>query len=773
MTSTLGRRLSKWLLLGMLALLLPQVYSLYLWQTPAALPASPPSGPASGSEEASASKSPPPVAERSDVEPQAKPLAPAPDENMAEEWRDGNAYVLRVQKTRVALPGAAADGGPSQADLITYNGRPVGPTIRVRRGSTLCIKLINELVRTQAPPLIIEAKPWVSSQEEPPHDLFSTNLHTHGLHVSPEGNSDNIFREIPPGGSFQYTIAIPADHPTGTFWYHPHHHGSVAYQLGNGLAGVLIVEGDSSPRKSRVRDLDEVPEIAAARERILLLQQLILERDSHGVGWVDPYDIYHDQPRPGAYEAIAINGVVQPTYTMRPGEVQRWRIINAGRAGYQELRWYNERGMELRTMPFSEIALDGLARGALVLRRSVTLYPGSRSDVLVKAPAARGSYFLCALQEDEASGSEKVKIRRLAQLVVAGRQLPMNMPAAAELATCKPFASIEAAECTVRRNVVFQYDDKRKIFRINGLSFSQQKQPEQAVLGAAEEWTLSAEAPAEGQQDEPHPFHVHVNPFEVVKIENLQTGAVYPVSEWRDTIAVESGKRVTIRLRWRDFAGKTVFHCHTLDHEDQGMMHTIRIVDPRKPAADPEMTLSECAVPAPPLRLPTIQGRPWQLQGCGHHVVLLFFRGMSCVHCVAELRKLIQTAGELDDARTMLVAVSSEPIEDPARAFQALKVPPNLKFTLLIDEHHAAFRAFGCYADAPLHGLFLINRTGTIRARYAGEAPFDDSQAICVRVRQLDKQPPVAPVTSGWEERIVENRPANNAEPAAKGRYAQ
>src|SRR5258708_39789220 len=80
-------------------------------------------------------------------------------------------------------------------------------------------------------------------QEDEPHELYITNLHTHGLHVSPAGNSDNVFREIPPGASFQYTFTIPPDHPSGTFWYHPHKHGSVAYQMANGMAGALIVEG--------------------------------------------------------------------------------------------------------------------------------------------------------------------------------------------------------------------------------------------------------------------------------------------------------------------------------------------------------------------------------------------------------------------------------------------------------------------------------------------------------------------------------------------------
>src|SRR5438132_13751370 len=122
--------------------------------------------------------------------------------------------------------------------MLTYHGRHVGTTIRGRPATTPKINVINELPTTSVPPVAVDPE-----QEDRPHDLFTTNLHTHGLHVSPGGNSDNVFREIPPGASFQYTYTVPPDHPSGTFWYHPHKHGSVAYPLANGMAGAPIVEG--------------------------------------------------------------------------------------------------------------------------------------------------------------------------------------------------------------------------------------------------------------------------------------------------------------------------------------------------------------------------------------------------------------------------------------------------------------------------------------------------------------------------------------------------
>src|SRR5436190_23993 len=126
----------------------------------------------------------------------------------------------------------------------------------------------------------------------------------------------------------------------------PHTHGSVAYQMANGMAGALIVEGRSP--SGNVRDLEEVPEIAPAKERIFVLQQLILRKDEHGVGRVDPNDVYTETPSPDAYQVTTINGVVLPTYYMQPSEVQRWRCIHAGREEPIVLRWRHHRDQPMR-----------------------------------------------------------------------------------------------------------------------------------------------------------------------------------------------------------------------------------------------------------------------------------------------------------------------------------------------------------------------------------------------------------------------------------------
>lgn len=658
--------------------------------------------------------------------------APTTAANEPEEWAFRDEYTLRVQKTRTVLP-SAADGGPTEIDVLTYNGRLVGPTIRVRRGTTFTINLINELPATSEPPLTVGP-----TQEDKPHDFHTTNLHTHGLHVSPRGKSDDVFREIRPGTSHQYTYTVPLDHPTGTFWYHPHKHGSVAYQMANGMAGALIVQGGPP---GKVRDLEDVPEIARARERVFILQQLVLRKNEQGIGRVDPNDVYQETPGPDAYQVTAINGAVLPTYYLQPKEVQRWRFIHAGRGDLISIGWRDADKKRIRTIFFHQIAIDGLATGTIRPQAVLQLYGGYRSDVLVKAPSGRGTYYLTTDQEptpEQLAAGIKSIVTCLARIIVQGPERDMALPSAADLAACKPFPSIAPGECAVKRDVVFSYDDQKKTFHLNGVSFSRQASLDKPVLGSAEEWTLNYPDDPSSSANEPHPFHIHVNPFQVVQIENIATGHVTKVDEWRDTVVVEKGKRLTIRMRFRDFAGKTVVHCHTLDHEDQGMMRAIDIVDPSRPAESDAATLIDCSTPAPLLRLPASRESVCDLSELrGRVVVLVFLRGMECTHCTQQLRNLLREVRGLADTGTTMVAVSSEPITDTGAALRFLDVPPRLPFHLLTDEDHRAFRSFGCYDQGPRHGLFVIDQGGRIRARYVGDDPFADVSAVSARVRGL------------------------------------
>ena len=125
--------------------------------------------------------------------------------------------------------------GGSRLYVRTYEGAVPGPTLRLKPGDVLRIKLINDMPPNRDPEPIDHLLP---------HRFNTTNFHSHGLHVSPSGISDNVMRMMEPGESYDIEIAIPSDHIPGTNWYHPHAHGSADVQIASGAVGALIIEGD-------------------------------------------------------------------------------------------------------------------------------------------------------------------------------------------------------------------------------------------------------------------------------------------------------------------------------------------------------------------------------------------------------------------------------------------------------------------------------------------------------------------------------------------------
>lgn len=451
--------------------------------------------------------------------------------------------------------------------LRSYNGKLVGPTLRAKPGDKIIIHLKN----------MLPANPPIDHQNmNIPHDFNTTNLHTHGLHVSPEGISDNVLRKMPPpaDGSkeadYEVEIEIPADHPTGTFWYHPHVHGSTAIQVSSGMGGALIIEGG----------LDQVPEIEAAAEKIFVFQQISYDTQ----GQIENFHTSLDfQQWEKLHRQHTINGQLYPTLTMRPGEVQRWRLIHGGVAETIMATIYGpdtnntdnmsiERIKQLPGNPLHEIAVDGLALGKIDDWPQVELQPGYRSDVLVKFEKT-GTYYLI----DEASDGDK-SLRRnkepekfLARIQVAGDRLNMPLPEASKLVPLKPFKDIdEQKDITGHQTVEFCLCEDK--FTINGNEFDP-GQVRKLKLNAVEEWRVYIDPKSVPST---HPFHIHVNPFQVAR--TGPDGKLETV--WKDTFLITSmdpNEPHKLFMHYKDFAGKFVLHCHILDHEDQGMMEMIKV----------------------------------------------------------------------------------------------------------------------------------------------------------------------------------------------------
>jgi len=249
----------------------------------------------------------------------------------------------------------------------SYQGEFIGPTLRVRPGDTIEIRLVNRL-------------------GEP------TNLHEHGFHVSPIGTSDNVLRTMPAGSENLVRVRIPRNLSPGTYWYHAHQHGLVEEQIFAGLAGVMIVDGLTQRLPPALR---HVP------DRVVALKDLQV-RD----GAIVTENIDSDAPT-----ARTVNGLVDPVLRVRTNQTQLLRLANISADIFYRLRLDGAR--------FSVIAEDANPAGRVRAWDELILPPGKRYDVLVRWPRP-GTYRLRTLPYRNGPSGDHYPERRLVTVRVTG-----------------------------------------------------------------------------------------------------------------------------------------------------------------------------------------------------------------------------------------------------------------------------------------------------------------------------------------------------------------
>ncbi|HTQ14217.1 MAG TPA: multicopper oxidase family protein [Rhizomicrobium sp.] len=591
------------------------------------------------------------------------------------------------------------------------NAPYVAPTIEVNPGDTVRMTLHNDL------PADDPSCPKVIVNMDRPHCFNTTNMHSHGLWISPAGNSDNVLIEIQPGVTFQYEYNIPSDHPAGTFWYHPHEHGSTALQVSSGMAGALIVRGNRVPTPTTHGDLDTL--LKGFTERVLVLQQIQYAcvddqgrikvkyktvdgqpvTDKNGnytvVQWVcDPGDVggiefYDDKTPsgppyngpygfgPGNWAASArftsINGLVLPVFEAKAGDVERWRMIHAGVRDTIQVQFYRLKSQAPSTdrllaadeanyvqtnctgdpIPYHVVAQDGLTMAQAHGTNIAVLQPGYRADALVVFPQAGNYCVVNAQVQPAASVSRSYVTPRLLGIVKASgqadvkdigayltnqlvgaakRTMPKNVVGTVvadlkdnlKLTSFTPHPDIEAGEVTGNQYLTFYIDTSdpdNTLFEVAQDAFDWQHPTQEPfnphpydpnridrhlVLGGVDEWTMQSRFVS-------HPFHIHVNPFQIVAIYDPNgkdvsaPGAVdaygiapgqppdpqYPGLKgvWKDTLWIKNAAppgspypqgvyTIVARTRYQRYIGAFVLHCHILDHEDQGMMQNVEIEIP-------------------------------------------------------------------------------------------------------------------------------------------------------------------------------------------------
>ncbi len=435
--------------------------------------------------------------------------------------------ILQVHLTAAA--GLVRVAG-QDATALSYNGGLPGPTLFLHPGDLLQVTVDNQLDAV-------------------------TNLHVHGLHVSPQGASDNVFLAIEPGTSFTYEYRLPPNHPPGVYWYHPHHHGMVAAQVFGGLYGAIIVQDKVS--------------IPVSRERILVISDITLDAAGRIPG---PSPMDRVIGREGTL--VLVNGQTSPQMTATPSTRERWRIVNACTSRYLRLR-----------LDGQQLQLLGMDSGRFPGPRDVQevlLTPGNRADLLVTTRS--GTSVLRTLPVDRGTADAMMgammggnrstpSATDLLTLEVTGTNKERAAPAPVPRQPAS--RDLRSEPVTAHRELIFAMGMGMGMgggagmmsFTIDGKAFDPTRVDTIVQAGAIEEWTLTNTSPMD------HPIHLHVWPMQLID----QSGPNDDVPFWQDIFNVPARSSIKVRIPFEDFTGKTVYHCHILDHEDGGMMGTIEV----------------------------------------------------------------------------------------------------------------------------------------------------------------------------------------------------
>jgi FtsP/CotA-like multicopper oxidase with cupredoxin domain len=499
------------------------------------------------------------------------------------------------------------------------------PTLRLYPGDWLILHLKNELEELDKS----AQQPQGHAQSHAAHSAHgakssdpcssgamsavSTNLHFHGLTVPAVCHQDDVLKtSIQPGDPpFEYRFQIPAGEPPGLYWYHPHIHGFSSPEVQGGASGALIIEGI----ERATPDLAGLPErVLVIRDQNLLnpdappaksepvLPKMLIDRDgdaaNNGTGFGKPA------------KDLSINFVPVPypdyppaVIQMRPGERQLWRVLNASAVTYLNLALLSQH----RPQQLGIVAIDGVPMNApqgrsppITWANHIGVPPGARVEFVMNGPPAGVPALFVTRTVDTGQGGENDPNRALAS-IVASEDAP------------EPESRLPTDSKPLPPPTLPWLGDVQPV-RVRRLYFSEKLSDPNNPNSATEFYlTMDGQTPApfdpasttpnievrqgdvedwiiENRSTELHAFHIHQLHFMLMD----WSGA--PVNEpfLRDTVNVPyyadrmlHYPSVRLRMDFRDpnTVGTFVYHCHLLEHEDGGMMGTVRVLprDDRSP----------------------------------------------------------------------------------------------------------------------------------------------------------------------------------------------
>ncbi len=431
--------------------------------------------------------------------------------------RDRSPAPDTVEVTLIASPARLSLLPGTETDVFTYNGGVPGPTLEAREGDRVIVRFRNELPE-------------------------QTTVHWHGLHVPVHADGSPI-HPVEPGEEYTYEFTLPPG-TAGTYWYHPHPHHRTGYQVGKGLYGALIVRDPADPIP---------PEVT---EKLLILADNRFRPDG-SLDFAEPgtRQARMDEKNGREGDVLFVNGQIAPTVRIRSGEVQRWRLINASAArvyrlalpGHTFLHVGSDGGLFEKPREVEEILVANSERVELLVRGT-----GQSGDAVVLQSLPYDRYLPQTRPKDWEGKLELLTLQYTEDAPVDPVTVPDRL---------RRIPILDPADADTVRTIVMTQG------RIDGQLFDPGRVDQVAALGATEIWEV------ENWVGMDHPFHLHGFQFQVVE----RGGEPVAYRSWEDTVNVPKRGSVKFIVRFADHPGKWMFHCHILDHEDDGMMGILEV----------------------------------------------------------------------------------------------------------------------------------------------------------------------------------------------------
>ncbi len=408
--------------------------------------------------------------------------------------------------------------------VLALNGSYPCPSVVIQKGSTFTAHFIN-------------------NHTEP------ATIHWHGIN-SPELMDGHPKDPVLPGGNYTYTF--PVINRGGTYFYHSHAHMLTAEHVYRGLAGFFIIDDPAELSLGLPRGSYDVP---------LCIQ----DRRNADVPNFTYNPTMLDTMNGFLGDVPLINGTPEAFFEVSK-TLYRFRLLNGSNARIYKIAFSDNR-------PFHIISTDGGLKDEAVQATFFFLAPGERTDILLdfSSYTIGQNVFLKSLPFTAPGtgtyrqGTEMNLMRfDITGNTSSGGIVPAVLP---------PISYHNIVDIKTTRNFVLTMTGGTNMHLINGLTFDMDRIDWETPLGSLEEWRII------NSSNMLHPMHSHSEQFQVYS-RNGNTNLPPEDKGWKDTVLINPLETVRLLVRFTTYKGIFLFHCHNLEHEDDGMMQNFKIVDP-------------------------------------------------------------------------------------------------------------------------------------------------------------------------------------------------